>query len=700
MLHLVYIEEPSLRAASLDASYYVFNINEDDGFIIVAGDDRALPILAFSDQGGFDVESVPPTMRSWLSRYSSQIEAAVQSNATPSPEITGQWKALEQGATTTELRTTALLPTANWGQGYPFHLLSPKIDDQYCYTGCTATAMAIIMHYHQWPEQATGSHSYVWHRQTLSTNFPQPYDWKAMPAEREAIITEEQQKQVARLMYDCAVSINSTFDITGTSAAYSTPAAAFPQFFKYETNIEWRSRNGYNRLHWFLFAKEEIDNGRPLILFGEGSHGGHVFVCDGYMNSDYFHINWGWYGKSNGFFAVDALEVDGDSYANNEFMLSKISPRRTPYAIKLNDLRMANVMGFRGMYINVEDAPIKQDFKIEVASVINGTMDAFEGDVAILLMEENDQLKEVVSEGRITIPTGVYYRNIPFNCHMKGPVDATDRFRFASKRKGDIHWKIVEGAEDIVSWLPAKNNILTYYPVTWKKKAGVRIYPFNLCYYDRAIKEMDYLFSLDPPERIGTVLCNNKVITPGSDGVYRIENVQEELVIEILEPENETEVAEISLDITQHEMTVGETLLLQATVAPVNATNKSIIWSTSKKKVAIVTNGWVTAIAPGVATITATTAQGELSAACEVTVIEATDIADIAGEEEIRIWTEQQTLCIESDRIEEIRIYNRAGKLLTVASKQSRRLEIPIPESPDILLVVGSDGWSRKVSVR
>jgi hypothetical protein len=59
---------------------------------------------------------------------------------------------------------------------------------------------------------------------------------------------------------------------------------------------------------------------------------------------------------------------------------------------------------------------------------------------------------------------------------------------------------------------------------------------------------------------------------------------------------------------------------MTATVTPTNAANKSITWTTSDKNVAIVSDtGTVTAVAPGTATITATTVNG-LKASCTVTV--------------------------------------------------------------------------------
>ena len=68
-------------------------------------------------------------------------------------------------------------------------------------------------------------------------------------------------------------------------------------------------------------------------------------------------------------------------------------------------------------------------------------------------------------------------------------------------------------------------------------------------------------------------------------------------------------------------LTVGEaTGMLVATVAPANATKKSVIWSSSAPEVATVVDGVVTPIIEGTTTITVTTVDGGFTAACEVTV--------------------------------------------------------------------------------
>ena len=79
-------------------------------------------------------------------------------------------------------------------------------------------------------------------------------------------------------------------------------------------------------------------------------------------------------------------------------------------------------------------------------------------------------------------------------------------------------------------------------------------------------------------------------------------------------------VTGVTLDKTSLTLTEGDTDTLTATVAPANATNKTVIWSSSDTSVATVENGKVTAVGKGDATITVTTVEGSFPATCTVTV--------------------------------------------------------------------------------
>lgn len=89
-----------------------------------------------------------------------------------------------------------------------------------------------------------------------------------------------------------------------------------------------------------------------------------------------------------------------------------------------------------------------------------------------------------------------------------------------------------------------------------------------------------------------------------------------------LTPKNSDPIAVtgVSLDKTSADLKVGDIQALTATVAPSNATNTAVTWSSSNTAVATVADGKVTAVAKGEVIITVTTADGSKIATCTVTV--------------------------------------------------------------------------------
>ncbi|ACV62797.1 Ig domain protein group 2 domain protein [Desulfofarcimen acetoxidans DSM 771] len=91
-------------------------------------------------------------------------------------------------------------------------------------------------------------------------------------------------------------------------------------------------------------------------------------------------------------------------------------------------------------------------------------------------------------------------------------------------------------------------------------------------------------------------------------------------------------VSGVSLDQTSYSLTVGETGQLTATVAPANASNKNVTWTSDNEAVATVdATGKVTAVSAGTANITVTTADGGLTATCAVTVQGGTSSESVSG---------------------------------------------------------------------
>ena len=79
-------------------------------------------------------------------------------------------------------------------------------------------------------------------------------------------------------------------------------------------------------------------------------------------------------------------------------------------------------------------------------------------------------------------------------------------------------------------------------------------------------------------------------------------------------------VAGVSLSTSDTAITVGETFAMTATVVPDNATNKTLTWTSSNTAIATVSEGTVTALALGETVITVSTADGNKTASCTVTV--------------------------------------------------------------------------------
>ena len=79
-------------------------------------------------------------------------------------------------------------------------------------------------------------------------------------------------------------------------------------------------------------------------------------------------------------------------------------------------------------------------------------------------------------------------------------------------------------------------------------------------------------------------------------------------------------VTSVSLDQESATLEVGESLQLNETVLPENATNKNVSWSASGNGVVSVDDGLVTALQSGTSTVTVSTEDGNHTAQCVITV--------------------------------------------------------------------------------
>ncbi|MBO4574173.1 MAG: choice-of-anchor J domain-containing protein [Bacteroidales bacterium] len=333
------------NTANNEVAFYIFNIS--NGFVIVSGNDCAIPILGYSDEGQFDIRNIPPQLEEYLQDFVDQIQYGIDNHLETDEETMRQWvsvKATGRLGDDRGMATVEPLVTALWGQGCNYNSLCPvdNTDPDYCghaLVGCVAVAMGQIMHYWGRPTTGTGSHSYVpsTHPEygTQSANFgATTYNWNNMPNSLSGSPTTAQINAVATLLYHCGVSVNMNYgNVTynGGSGAYSSDVpSALMNYFSYSSDMQMIYKSSASG--WLAQIKASLDMGCPVFFSGQdtGGQGGHAFICDGYNSSNMLHINWGWSGNNNAFYADGALNASGYQFNANNSAIVNIHPVVTP----------------------------------------------------------------------------------------------------------------------------------------------------------------------------------------------------------------------------------------------------------------------------------------------------------------------------------------------------------------------------------
>ena len=297
---------PIMSAAmpTADAAYYVFNTQQaGKGFVIVAGDDRVPAILGYSDSGSFDIDDVPEALQAWLDGYAEQIRAIEDGGSAEVRTITRN--AIEP-----------MLPV-RWGQGMPYSVLLPHINgssNAHAYVGCVAVAMAQVMAYWQYPPRPTTtipgytSNSGKTYAVTMPSLSPMDFDWEHM---QDTYYTSDsmsiESQAVANLMLYSTTAMKSNFGLTSTGSYTRNIPQSLITYFGYKNSAHYIYRESFNTESWENTIYAELVAGRPVAYGGNKQSAGHAFVCDGYDGEGRFHINWGWAGKSNGYFLLNLL---------------------------------------------------------------------------------------------------------------------------------------------------------------------------------------------------------------------------------------------------------------------------------------------------------------------------------------------------------------------------------------------------------
>lgn len=361
-----------------NAAMYVFNYINNDGFVIISADERYAPICAFIDTGHFGIDTVPATFVTWFEatleniemvRYHSYENSTIARTAwidlldrsdlinylvhmDPQPfggDGNGlfpngdccpdcpnypdclDWPWSGCGAEVNcdprdpdpcgNIQTLIVGPLmqTEWGQGCTYNELCPdKNCNNVCWssenawTGCVATAMSQVLKYWSHPNQFN-------------------YNYSIMPNFVGNV-------EVQKMMRDVGEEVDMDYGCSGSSASMYEADEAFTDAFDFSTSLY----DGFNS-YWL---EQDLNAHRPAILDGCRTRTNrflgwiytysncHAWVCDGYWktwNNCYaieslLHMNWGWDGSFNGWYAYNNWNPGTRNYQYWHHFIHNLKP--------------------------------------------------------------------------------------------------------------------------------------------------------------------------------------------------------------------------------------------------------------------------------------------------------------------------------------------------------------------------------------
>ena len=285
--------------------FYIFNNKEDNRAVIIGADDLIPAVLAY-DLTQFETDNIPDNIRCWLRYYEDAISLSIRQNV-PMAESLPKGNVIEP-----------LLQT-KWDQDAPYNELCAEKVGEVVPTGCVATAMAQVMYYWRYPLKGKSTNTYrLSPTCELSANFRETYyDWDNMqqayayyyPEGSNRLVyadyTQEQAAAVAELMYHCGVAVEMIYEKKYSGASHLNLFTALDKYFGYDKAQEILHRDWFSDEIWQQMLLTELYERRPVIYCGVTTDDeGHCFICDGFDGDGYFHFNWGWAGKADGYYMV------------------------------------------------------------------------------------------------------------------------------------------------------------------------------------------------------------------------------------------------------------------------------------------------------------------------------------------------------------------------------------------------------------
>lgn len=365
-------------------------------------------VMGYTDnRSRLSKDELPPALLSWM-----------------------EWSGTTETLTTSEDHVDPLLWT-QWAQKAPYNSLCPEYEPgEKSATGCVAAAMAQVMAYWRYPADA--------------------FDWDNMLPNYNTLdglsATAEQIDAVAELMLACGTSVNMNYGKSSNSNTYIVPVA-LAGLYGYNPGARYVQRRNMSYAEWAELLRNELRNGRPVLYRGASSSAGHSFVVDGFREDGFFHVNWGWEGKSDGWYRFTMLTPpnlgtgggnSSDGYNNSQGMVICLAPS----SVLNSPLQHNLVADSLTLYHNANGLD-----SANICGYANySATDTLEGDLGLALYQNNVLLRVVKYVSFSRFADGRWSRKL-YDISIDS-LTPGETYQLIAVWRDPIHspdWKMVEG---------------------------------------------------------------------------------------------------------------------------------------------------------------------------------------------------------------------------------------------------------------
>lgn len=296
------------RSGAADTLFYLVNYSSNQGFALLGRPAESYDIYAISTEGRLKMSDTIQNkgLAEFFTLATEHAVAASSIVVAPWDSVSIRW----YYNITRKVEPMLHKNLTVWNQSHPFNQYCPMVNGKRGVAGCGPVAVATLMAHYRWPERMGNSY----------------YNW-------DAIVEGNDYLKISRLIEDLAAPeyLNAVYPEM-QDGVMGALRVIFPRTVVNRTFMKWGydTSISYN-YSVFKTVKDDLFSfmskgclqacAAPVLMYGETSNGGHIWIVDGFIErtksrtmldnpfnkplevDPLLHMIWGWGGNSNGYFA-------------------------------------------------------------------------------------------------------------------------------------------------------------------------------------------------------------------------------------------------------------------------------------------------------------------------------------------------------------------------------------------------------------